>query len=466
MVLSLKTKQEHARHAHSLASGLDLVRYRSVTYIPADYETGETSQPPGPERTIWLPLNRTRVRQLAAAQYETLFATDSELSSFDFMVAQNADQVEIPVTDLLVRTPAGLKQLNESGLLEDPSGKFVPNTVVPMLNEKKKDKDRVLKVLSGWLDSDEEAQSMLRHFATCLSPGYSAVKYVLLLGDGRNGKGVLLSMMQALFGIDNVSSVTRQSIAEQSPVVTDLNGKLLNLVWDGQAEYLKDSGTEKTLVAGEPVQIRRLYESTPTTVQTNALFVEGLNHEPKSKDKSSALQKRLVRFQFPNIYPLNHKFRREMLSDDSLGAFLSLLIDNYVTEDDLADKLKPTTKAIELQLEHMFVNSVGLQFLKFVEETDAIGVTAVLGVSVTELVQRFHSWRLKENDLGSWAEPDVLALMSPLLNTERRSVRVNGSPRKVRVVTSLKEEAAAYIESLKGDHDDADETLLNALVDD
>lgn len=465
-MLQPKTKQQLAQDAHNLARGNELVHYHGVTYIPADYETGETSTIPSPDRTIWLPLNRTRIRRLAAQDYGTVFASDSELSSFSFMVAQNSIEIDDTVTELLVRTPDGLRRLRDDGCLDEPTGEFRPNTLMPMLNEDKKTKATVYKVISEWLDSSDEASSLLSHLATSMSPGYSAVKYVLLLGAGRNGKSLLMKMLKNLFGNDNVSNVTRQQIAEQSPVVCELNGKLLNLVFDGQAEYLKDSGAEKTLIAGEPFPIRRLYESAPTTVQTNALFVEGLQTEPKSKDKSTALQKRLVRFQFPNVYALDHKFERTMLSEPMLGAFLSLLIDWYVKEDEVAEALAPTQKAIELQLEHMYVNSLGLQFLKHLEETDPMGSSVLLGMPMSELAAKFKRWRIQEDDIGTWAEPDVLAQFGPLLNTERKSERIDGKPRKVRLVTSFSDEATAYIKTLEGDTDGADAAILEAVVDD
>lgn len=462
----LVSKPQLAKHATSLAQGYQLVNYHSTTYIPADYETGDTSVTPPADRTIWLPLNRDRIQRIGAVQYGILFANDSELRNFDFMVSQLAHQVDDQVDELLVRTPEGLKRLSTSGKLEEPTGEFVPNTVAPMLNDDKKAKAEVMAVFVEWLDSEEEAESLLRHLATCLSPGYSAIKYVLLLGGGRNGKSTLMKMLLRLFGMDNVSNVTRQQMAEQSPTVCELNGKLLNLVFDGQAEYLKDSGAEKTLIAGEPFAIRRLYESTPTVVQTNALFVEGLQHEPKTKDKSAALQKRLVRFQFMKVFPQNNKFERHMLSEPILGAFLSLLIDHYVDGDEMAEALAPTSKAIELQLEHLFENSKGLQFLKHVIESPTLQLDDFLGQPASELVRDFRSWRVQENDLATWAEPDVLALFAPLVNTERRSIRTAEGPRKVRVLTSLKDEAAAFITSLEGHDDDADEALLDALVDD
>lgn len=463
-MLELKTKKQLADEAFKLAQGLNLVRYRSVTYVPADYETLETSVPPDIDRTIWLPMSRDQIRRLAAAQFDTLFGTDSELSSFDFMVAQTCIQQEKTVSSLLVRTPAGLRELDSEGQLTTVTGDFRPNTVLPLLNEDVAAKARVFDVIAEWVGSEEDAHSLLRHLATSLAPGWSAVKYVLLLGEGRNGKSVLLKMLQGLFGRENVSNVSRQAMSEQSPVVLDLNGKLLNLIYDGRAEYVKDSGTEKSLVAGEPVAVRRLYESTPTLVQTNALFIEGLNREPKTGDKSNALQRRLVRFQFPNVYDLNHRFEREMLDGQSLGALLSLLLDHYVTEDAVAQALRPTRHAIELQLEQMYSNSIGLQFLKNLEETDPLGAIGLLGEQMGDMVKKFQSWRVKENDLGTWADPDVQALFQPLVNTERKSVRINGTVRKVRVVTSFKQEADAFIDSLKGTDEDA--ALLDALVED
>lgn len=463
-MLELKTKKELAAEAFKLSQGHKLVRYRSVTYIPADFETRTTSVPPDIDRTIWLPLSRDKIRMLAAIQFDTLFANDGELSSFDFMVAQTAIQQDKPVDSLLVRTADGLRELDDTGTLVAATGEFRPNCLVPMLNEDVAEKDRVFSWLVEVLGDDEEdAHSLLHHLATCLAPGWSAVKYVLLLGEGRNGKSLLMKMLHKVIGSDNVSSVTRQAISEQSPVVTELNGKLLNLVYDGQATYLKDSGAEKTLIAGEPFPVRMLYQSTPTVVQTTGLFIEGLQREPKTGDKSTALQKRLVRFQFPNVYALDHRFEKRMLTEESLGAFLSLLIDHYVKEDEVAVRLAPTSKAMELQLEAMYVNSMGLQFLKHLQEHDVLGAVGLLGNPLSELVAKFQSWRLKENDLGTWAEPDVLALFAPLLNNERKSVRQAGTVRKVRVATSFKTEAEAFIKSLEGTEDGSE---LDALVED
>lgn len=462
-MLELKSKAALASDAFKMAQGFELVRYRNVTYIPADYETLDSSQVPDIDRTIWLPLDRMAVRRLAADQFNTLFSNDTELANFDFMVSQHCIQQDKAVTSLLVRTAAGLRELDDTGKLVDASQEFRPNTLVPMLNDDKAEKKRVYDVIVEWVGSKEDAESLLYHLATALAPGWSAVKYVLLLGGGRNGKSTLLKMLTDVFGRANISSVPRQEMTEGTPMTLDLNGKLLNIIYDGQATYLKDSGREKSLIAGETVSIKELYRSLPVPVQTNALFIEGLQHEPKTNDKSSALQKRLVRFGFPNVYDLDHRFERSMRTEEALGAFLSLLIDHYVLEDDVAGKLLPTAHAIELQMEQMFANSLGLQFLKYVEENAPLGADSLIGMEVSTLARDFQSWRLKENDIGTWAEPDVLRLFQPLLNTERRSERDGNKVRKIRVVTSFKLEGTAFINSLKGTEDD---DILEALVDD
>jgi phage/plasmid-associated DNA primase len=461
----LKLKQPHALadEAYKLASSFELVRYSSVLYLPEDYEDPQFGIIPTGNRKVWRPLNQAAVQRIAADQFETLFPNQGALSGFEFMVMQNSEQVDETATSLLVRTEDGLRRLNDEGDLVEVTGEFVPNTLGPVLNTDEQAKKEVFATIAEWVDSEEDAHSLLSHLATALAPGYSAVKYVLLLGEGRNGKSLLMKMLAGLIGNHNVSNVTRQAIAEQKPSVIDLNGKLLNLVYDGQAEYLKDSGAEKTLIAGEPFPIRRLYESTNTMVQTNALFVEGLQHEPKSKDKSSALQKRLVRYFFPNVYPLDHGFQRKMLAPDMLGAFLALLIDHYVCEDELAEKLAPTTRAIELQLEHMYTNNLGAQFLKYLEEHETLGAEEILHETIDQVVSRFQSWRVKENDLGNWPAPDVASQLNPLITTIRKSARENGKVRKVRVVTGFKPEAQAFIDSMKGDTEDGDTA---ALVDD
>jgi putative DNA primase/helicase len=278
------------------------------------------------------------------------------------------------------------------------------------------------------------------------------VKYVLLLGEGRNGKSVLLFMLTDLLGVENYSKVTRQMIAERSPVAAELNDKLLNVVFDGEMGYIKDSSMEKTLIAGEPGVIRRLYESGTTTVQTNALFIEGLQLEPKVRDKSPALQKRLARFRFPKVYAQDKKFAKHMRSPEMLGAFLSVLIDHYVHEDELAEKLALTAASLELQLEQVFIGSPVLQFLEHLAGTDQSALDKLNSGSMTTetFLASFKPWAQAQN-LAERSDSDLLSMMKTSFDLGWKTIRgADKKPASKRVIKAIRPETLMALEQLKG----------------
>ena len=257
----LKNKTELAEAARVIAKSFSLVQRGQTTFIPVDWNTYSPSPPPQHGDRIWVPFSRDDKQRLAAQSQRVLFQTDSELRSFDFMMRQLAIQSTGPTNSVLIKTEHGLRTLNEKGELVVHDGEFTPNYIMPLLNTSSSDKKEVYDVITEWVGTTEEADSLLAHLATSLAPGYSAVKYLLFLGEGRNGKSVLTSMLAELYGPENVSSVSRQMMAERSPTCVELNDKLLNVIFDGEMTYIKDSSMEKTLIAGEPGMVRMLYES-------------------------------------------------------------------------------------------------------------------------------------------------------------------------------------------------------------
>lgn len=455
-MLTAQPKRQHPGLADNLARGQGLVMYQSVIYMPVDFETLQHDPALTPDRRVWVPATSQQVSIMANEVQQLLFTNEGEMRSYIGMVRQIAPTQDKQADRVLINQGGVIKELRDDGQLHDYTEEFCPHFITTPVNDDKESKDELLSMFTEWLDSEEDAVSLIHHVSTTLAPHWPAVRYVLLIGDGRNGKSLIMKMLVDLFGQHNVSHVTRQDMSSKSPVCHDLTNKLLNVVFDGEATYLKDSGLEKTLTAGDVGQIRRLYETHSTPVQTNGLFIEGLNREPKSSDKSSALQKRIVRFHLPNVYSLDHEFEKRVRSPKMLGALLALLIDNYVTTDTIVEKLAPTRTSLELKLEHARVNNMAMQFLEWVDTEDPLGADGLLNEALMDIAVTFQSWRLKSNDISTWAVSDIESMLRPLFHTERRSRRIKGAttPRKVRVITGFKPEVTEFLEYVRGEEED------------
>lgn len=461
-----KTPAVLAQEAETLAKSFEYVYHNKMLYAPFDFENGDEGVVPPIERKMWVPMSDDMLLLKARDQFGTLFKDNRQQQSFQFMVEQSAERIDDTQPWLLVKTDSGLQVLKEDGTLSNPDGSFIPNTIRWKINTSPDDKAELMKTLTDWVGGDLEIiTSLLRHLATALAPHWSAGKYVLLIGNGRNGKSLLMNMLQVLFGRDNCSSITRQQISDADKALFDLNNKLLNIVFDGPAEFVKDSGREKSLITGEAIGIRKLYANASTTVQTNALFLEGLNQEPRSRDKSSALQARLVRFIFPNKYADDQDFWNHMHSERMLGALLSLLIDHYVLRSEVAVMLAPTQASKQAEIEHSIDNSLALQFLLYLDETEQLPVEEyLLDFDFNTLVSAFQAWRKKCGDTSPWDSQSLVNLFRPVLITERKSAwdSTVASSRKKRFVVGLTLDTLAIIKSLR----EEDPANATAVVDD
>jgi phage/plasmid-associated DNA primase len=458
----LRTPLERASIADTLVTTFGLVEYQGSLYMPQHFTTREPF-PATPEETIWVPLSQRKV--MAMANFAgILFLNDGEIRSFVGMLRQLATQ-ELDAQGLLVNVDnKEVKLLGEDGKLHDVTGDFVPNYLDVPYQSKNPLADELFKIIVEWLGSEEQARSLLHHLATILQPGFSAVKYVLMLGKGRNGKSTLLKMLKKLIGADNVSGVKRQDMAVTSVIMKSLNNKLANIVFDGPKEFLKDSSTEKTLIAGEELVIELKYENEPVTIQTNALFIEGLQQEPKVSDKSVALQKRLVRFWFPNEYALDLKFEERMLKPDMLAALLHLLLMHWVNRDEVATKLALTVESMDLQMESVWQASSVLRFLEETARRDPQFLTNILAKKMMTdvFLTSYRPW-LDSNGYKNMEDDYLLTQLNDHFTMDRKSFRVEGrtttrryiktvSPDTLNVMNRLL--AGHGLEDLKGDEAD------------
>jgi P4 family phage/plasmid primase-like protien len=110
---------------------------------------------------------------------------------------------------------------------------------------------------------------------------------VLLLGPGRNGKSVLLAVIKALLGAENVSAVSLQALTEHRFAAAELFGKLANICGDLDARAVRQTDTFKMLTGGDPMMGERKHRD-PFTFMPYALPIFSANEPPLSSDQTEA----------------------------------------------------------------------------------------------------------------------------------------------------------------------------------
>jgi hypothetical protein len=446
----IRTPRERAQLAEAYSLSAKIVNFAGALYLPVHFLTKAPSPILKKSETIWMPLDAVMLRAIANLKLDILFESDGVERSFRLMIEQYSKTV-LYSRGLLVRWGKDkTKVLMPDGTWAKHKGEFGPNYLDVPFQENNPLTMELFTIISGWVGGDEQAHSLLFHLATALQNEWSAVKYVLLIGEGRNGKGTLIAMLEALFGSTNISHVTRQDMSIKSPIISTLNGKLLNLVYDGPKEFLKDSSIEKTLIAGEPAYIEMKYENAPRKIQTNALWVEALNTEPRVSDKSPALQKRLARFKFKNVYPLNHEFHDKMLSPEMLGAFLELLLLHFVHKKEVGTKLLLTAESLDMQMDAMWDINPVFRFLEYTHGRDNKFLDSIVNGKMiwSTFIDGFRLW-LENNGYRNMEDDYLMTMMKNSFIDGRKSFRVSGKPTTQRYIAKVLPDTANAIEVLR-----------------
>jgi putative DNA primase/helicase len=108
------------------------------------------------------------------------------------------------------------------------------------------------------------------------------------VGPTDSGKSTLLSLIEALLGIHNVSHATLQEIADNQFAGADLYGKLANIASDLDARVPKSAAKFKQLVGGtDTIRVERKYRDA-FDFRPFAKLMFSANEPPGTSDQSDA----------------------------------------------------------------------------------------------------------------------------------------------------------------------------------
>jgi len=207
-------------------------------------------------------------------------------------------------------------------------------TQVPVEYDPKAQAPRFIKFMTEVFKDDDDAgdkaQALLEMIGYSLMAHCRHEKFIIMVGSGANGKSVLLSVLEALAGPENVAGV-QPSQFDRSFQRAHLHGKLANIVTEIKQGEMIDDASLKGIVSGEPTTVEHKFKD-PFVMRPFSTCWFGTNHMPHTRDFSDALFRRALVVEF------NNKFKPEMgncdpkLKDklmEELPGILSLALDAY-----------------------------------------------------------------------------------------------------------------------------------------
>ena len=186
-------------------------------------------------------------------------------------------------------------------------------------------------IFPRYSDTDHRVSILQQYFGYCLLPwNHRFETFVILVGNGANGKSVALDVLRGVLGCQNVSDVPLDAFAAEFRLA-DMIGKLANIATDMQRMPKVQEGVLKQLVSGEAIQINRKYRQ-PVTMFPTAKLIFATNHLPPFADTSDGLWRRVIVIPFYEVFSPQRRdrHRAQRIIADELPGVLNWAIEGAV----------------------------------------------------------------------------------------------------------------------------------------
>lgn len=156
--------------------------------------------------------------------------------------------------------------------------------------------------LRVWFDGDAERIALAQEWAGyLLTRSTDAQAFMLLTGEGGNGKGSYAAALEAMLGPENLSYLPWEALGQRFQLAGTL-GKLLN-VSDDIGDFDRSAeGTLKWYVGGKPLSFERKGCDPFTAVPTARLML-ACNQPPRIADRSEGVWRRMLVLPFDTPLP-------------------------------------------------------------------------------------------------------------------------------------------------------------------
>ena len=162
---------------------------------------------------------------------------------------------------------------------------------------------------------DAEVRALLEEMVGyCLYRRNELGKAFILIGDKSNGKSTFLHVVKNLLGDQNIASLDLKELGDRFKTA-ELFGKLANIGDDIGDEFIANASVFKKLVTGDRVNVERKGQD-PFEFNNYSKFLFSANNIPRIKDKTGAVQRRLVIVPFDAKFTPNDADFRPFIKDE------------------------------------------------------------------------------------------------------------------------------------------------------
>lgn len=199
----------------------------------------------------------------------------------------------------------------ENGLYNILDDSFIPFTPEHIITNKimwKYNPDAYSKVADDTLNrlscNDPQVRALLEEaIGYCFYRRNELGRAFILIGDKSNGKSTFLSMVQNLLGEQNIASLDLKELGDRFKTA-ELFGKLANIGDDIGDEFIANASIFRKLVTGDRVSAERKGRD-PFEFNNYSKFLFSANNIPRIKDKTGAVQRRLVIIPFDATFSVD-----------------------------------------------------------------------------------------------------------------------------------------------------------------
>lgn len=180
-----------------------------------------------------------------------------------------------------------------------------------------------IKALLEIFKGDEfKMETLQEFFGLCLTKETKHNKALMCIGEGNNGKSVVLKTLEVLLGKDNFSNIPLERF-DNANYIANLFGKLANISIETNAKGAVYDSNFKAITSGDSIEAEKKFRQ-PFSFRPFSKLIFAMNNLPRVDDKTNAFFNRLLILKFDREFTEQeqNKTLSQELAQELDGIFL------------------------------------------------------------------------------------------------------------------------------------------------